>query len=275
MISVKRNKKGEPVKAPGVRVRSSSIYHPNQADVFKVSRGKFTDFLTCQRCFYLDRVKGLISPSTPGWTLNETTDLLLKKEFDLCRDQQIPHRTFEQFGLVNVVPYQHESIDIWRDSLHGGLQHHIEGTNVIISGGIDDIWHDLSTNELIVVDYKSQASVREVTPQSYLAGVFHQGYKIQLEIYAYILSKMGFRVSSIGYFYVCNGDRTAEAFNGRIVFGETLVPYSLNTTWIENKLLQMIDVMNSETLPSRNFSCENCAYSQQRVSMESLWSYDS
>jgi hypothetical protein len=44
----------------------------------------------------------------------------------------------------------------------------------------------------------------------------------------------------------------------------------LNTTWIETKLLEMIDVMNSETLPPRNFSCENCAYSQQRESMEAL-----
>ena len=27
---------------------------------------------------------GLDAPGTPGWTLNETTDLLLKKEFDEC-----------------------------------------------------------------------------------------------------------------------------------------------------------------------------------------------
>ena len=33
----------------------------------------------------MDRVVGLDSPGTPGWTLNETTDLLLKKEFDACR----------------------------------------------------------------------------------------------------------------------------------------------------------------------------------------------
>ena len=78
LISIKRNSKGLETKATGLR-RESSKYKPNQTDVFKISRSKFTDFLTCQRCFYLDRVIGIISPSTPGWTLNETTDLLLER----------------------------------------------------------------------------------------------------------------------------------------------------------------------------------------------------
>ena len=69
----------ELVPAPGIRVRQSSIYKPNQEQNFKISRGKFSDFLTCSRCFYMDRVKGIVSPGMPGWTLNETTDRLLKK----------------------------------------------------------------------------------------------------------------------------------------------------------------------------------------------------
>ena len=104
MISLKRNSKGQLVPAPGLRSRSSSVYTPNQTDPFKISRSKFNDFLTCKRCFYLDRVKGLASPSTPGWTLNETTDLLLKKEFDLCREMQISTRknNFIQVGTWKI-----------------------------------------------------------------------------------------------------------------------------------------------------------------------------
>ena len=80
MIDLKRNSKKELVPATGKRTRSSSIYKPHQTEDFKISRGKFSDFLTCPLCFYMDRVIGLDSPGTPGWTLNETTDLLLKKE---------------------------------------------------------------------------------------------------------------------------------------------------------------------------------------------------
>ena len=102
MISVKRNSKGVLVRATGLRSRDSSIYVPKQTEPFRISRSKFNDFLTCKRCFYLDRVKGLVSPSMPGWTLNETTDVLLKKEFDLCREKQIPHRSFKELGLKGV-----------------------------------------------------------------------------------------------------------------------------------------------------------------------------
>ena len=79
MTDLKRNSKRELVPAKGVRNRKSSIYRPNQTEDFKISRGKFSDFLICRKCFYMDRVMGLDSPGTPGWTLNETTDLLLKK----------------------------------------------------------------------------------------------------------------------------------------------------------------------------------------------------
>ena len=88
MISLKRNNKLELIEATGLRSRKSSIYTPNQTEEFKISRGKFNDFLLCPRCFYLDRVKGIVSPELPGWTLNDTTDILLKKEFDICREKQ-------------------------------------------------------------------------------------------------------------------------------------------------------------------------------------------
>ena len=65
LISLKRNSKGVLAKATGLRTRSSSIYKPNQEETFKVSRSKFNYFLSCQRCFYLDRVAGIVSQEHP------------------------------------------------------------------------------------------------------------------------------------------------------------------------------------------------------------------
>ena len=149
MIDLKRNSKKIPVKATGCRTRASSKYTPNQQEDFKVSRGKFSDFLTCPRCFYLNRVKGLDPPGTPGWTLNETTDRLLKKEFDECRHRQIPHRLFAPNGLGHVVPFDHPQMDKWRDSLHHGLMLRHKETSIILTGGVDDIWQDTRTNQLL------------------------------------------------------------------------------------------------------------------------------
>ena len=266
MISLKRNSKKELVPATGFRTRTSSVYSPNQKDDFKISRSKFNDFLTCQRCFYFDRVKGVVSPSTPGWTLNETTDLLLKKEFDLCREQEIPHRICEQYNLNHIVPFKHEDMDKWRDALRHGLKINFKDTNIILSGGVDDIWINTKTNDLIIVDYKSQAKTNSVNTEEYLSDAYHEGYKIQMDFYSYLLNEMnvGHSVAPVSYFYVCNADRNASSFDSKLVFEETLVPYEWNSDWIEGKVLDMIDLLNSKELPEANPSCENCAYVQQR-----------
>ena len=268
MISLKRNSKGELVQASGKRSTERSIYKPNQKDDFKISRGKFDNFLTCPRCFYMDRVLGLSEPGMPGWSLNSATDELLKKEFDKCREEKIPHRLFKDYGLDHVIPLQHEEMDAWRDSLTRGLMHRFEDTNILLSGGVDDIWQNTKTDELIVVDYKSQASSQVVETESYLAGVYHQGYKIQMDFYNYLLRGMGFKTSDTSYFLVVNVDKSLDGFHGNMKFTETLIPYKHDVTWIPSKVKDMISILNSSTLPDSHESCENCAYSKQRALFE-------
>jgi len=263
MIDLKRNSKKELIKATGLRSKASSLYFPNQKEDFKISRGKFFNFLTCRRCFYLDRVKGLDPPGTPGWSLNETTDLLLKKEFDYCRERQIPHRLFIENQLTNLVPYDHPEIDNWRDSLHKGLMLRYKDTNIILTGGVDDIWQHNISKKLIIVDYKSQAKFGRVDKQDYLEDPYHEGYKIQMDFYAYLLVGMGFDVHQTSYFLVCNAKRDEKEFKKRMNFDEYLVPYNWNIDWIENKINEMINLINNNQLPKQNLSCKNCAYSEQ------------
>jgi len=263
MIDLKRNSKKEPIKATGLRSRISSCYSPNQKEDFKISRGKFSNFLTCKRCFYLDRVKGLDPPGTPGWTLNETTDFLLKKEFDYCRERQIPHRLFIENQLLNVIPFDHPEIDNWRDSLHKGLILRYKDTNIILTGGVDDIWQHNISKQLIIVDYKSQAKLGRLDKQDYLEDPYHEAYKIQMDFYAYLLSGMGFDVNQTSYFLVCNAKRDDQEFNKRMNFDEYLVPYNWNIDWIDNKIDEMVNLMNCSQVPEQNPSCKNCAYSEQ------------
>jgi len=266
MISLKRNSKGELVPAPGKRVKDKSIYTSNQTEDFKLSRGKFSDFLSCPRCFFMDRVLGLAEPGMPGWSLNSATDELLKKEFDVCREKQIPHRLFKDYGVEHIVPFKHEQMDAWRDAKARGLIHRFEDTNILLSGGIDDIWQDTITQELIVVDYKSQASREIVETETYLKGVYHQGYKIQLDFYNYLLSSMGFKIGATSYFLVVNADTSVSGFHGNMKFSETIIPYKHDISWITSKVRDMITLMNQEEVPIGHESCENCAYARQRAS---------
>ena len=263
MIDLKRNSKKVPIEATGLRSRKSSLYKPNQKEDFKISRGRFSNFLTCQRCFYLDRVRGLDPPGTPGWTLNETTDLLLKKEFDDCRKRQCPHRLFESNGLSHVVPFDHPEIDDWRNSLNRGLMLRHKNTSIILTGGVDDIWQDTHTKQLIIVDYKSQAKNGRFDKKDHLDDPFHEGYKIQMDFYAYLLSGMGFSVHPTSYFLVCNAKRDKDEFNRTMHFDEYLVPYQWRNDWIESQLDEMVEVMNQNKIPESNHACKNCAYANQ------------
>ena len=68
--------------------------------------------------------------------------MLLKKEFNYCRQKQVPHRLFKSNGLSHVVPFDHLEIDNWRNSLNRGLTLGYKDTDITLIGGVDDIWQD-------------------------------------------------------------------------------------------------------------------------------------
>jgi hypothetical protein len=241
------------------RVRKNSLYDKKSNTPFKISRSKFSNFLSCKRCFYLDRVVGLKEPSMPGWALNSTVDELLKKEFDQYRIEQKPHPIMTKNNL-DFIPYQHKDLDIWRNSLKGGISYLDEKTNLIIHGGIDDIWFDKKEKKIVVVDYKAQSSSYPVSVTSYLDSQWHISYKLQMDIYVHILRKMNFNVSNMSYFYVCNGEKTNNSFEDKMDFKTTLVPYKVDTSWIETKLTKMKEVLNLDNPPNIEPTCEKCAY---------------
>ena len=276
MISIKRDKKtGKKIKANGILGKSHQYlkYKPNQKEDFKLSRSRFDEFMSCQKCFYLRLVNGLQPPNVPGWTLNTLTDTLLKKEFDECRTKQIPHRMLIKENLSHIVPFEtkiiedekgrkKQRIDIWRDSRHAGLKFRYKKTNIILQGGVDDVWFNTKTEELIIADYKSQHDTNEVTKDNYFNKPFKEGYKRQLDFYAYLLKGMNFPVAKEKYIYLVNA-KEKEGFYGEMKFDEIIIPYVSDPEYLEEHIDEMIKVINSKEIPNSDESCENCAYSNQ------------
>ena len=258
-MGLKRNSKGEIEQVKPLRTRKGSIYQRESNAICKISRSKFSNFLECKRCFYLERVKGLKDPSMPGWSLNSAVDELLKKEFDEFRKKQEPHIIVKKNNL-NLIPFKHEQMDHWRNALRGGISFLDKNTNIEIHGGVDDIWFDPNKKELIVVDYKAQSNNRPVETKSYLSNIYHGGYKIQMDIYVHILRKMNFKVSDIAYFYVCNANRNLEKFDGKLNFTTTLIPYQTKTLWIDKKIIEMKQTLESQSVPEINKTCERCMF---------------
>ena len=235
------------------------MYQKGSNEPFTISRSKFSNFIECARCFYLDRVRGLKEPSLPGWALNSAVDDLLKKEFDKHRKEKTAHPIMKEYNL-NFIPFDHPDIDKWRQSLSSGISYLDTETNLIIKGGVDDVWYDLEKEELIVVDYKAQSNSTPVETESYLENKFHQGYKRQMEIYVHILRKMNFKVSDTTYFLVCNGEKTNEEFSNKLDFKTVLVAYKAEPSWIPDKIKEMKKTLESNKIPEYNINCERCVY---------------
>ncbi|MBL95809.1 MAG: hypothetical protein CFH06_00937 [Alphaproteobacteria bacterium MarineAlpha3_Bin5] len=137
------------------------IFDKNKTEPFELSRTGIDEFLRCSRSFVLKRKYGVKPPGMPPLTLAIATDHLLNNEFDRIRcEGSSDHWIFRKFGL-EVVPYQHDELDVWRSNFKGIRFFH-EPTNMVIYGTIDDIWRNINSGELYLVDYKSTSKKEDL-----------------------------------------------------------------------------------------------------------------
>ncbi|MEK7535424.1 MAG: PD-(D/E)XK nuclease family protein [Patescibacteria group bacterium] len=232
---------------------SRNVYTPKSDAPFKISRSKIDLFMNCPRCFWLDRRKGIGRPPGFPFSLNSAVDALLKKEFDIHRAAGTRHPLVKEYGIYSV-PLVDERMDEWRDALRRGITHNHEGTNLIISGGIDDVWQD-PEGALNIVDYKATSKTSEVT----LDADWQIGYKRQVEVYQWLFRQNGFKVSDTAYFVYCNGRTDKEAFDARLEFTVKIIPYVGNDKWVESTLVDIKKCLDSE-MPEALKACEYCKY---------------
>ena len=235
-------------------LRSKNIFKPNSTEPFKLSRSKLELFSECARCFYVDRRMGVGRPPGFPFNLNSAVDALLKKEFDKYRNLQKPHPLMEKFK-VDAVPFRHELIEVWRDSLRAGVQYAVPQTNLVITGGVDDLWVN-PKGELIIVDYKATSKSEEVT----LDAEWQMGYKRQMEIYQWLFRKNGFAVNDTGYFVYCNGLASESEFNAVLKFDIKVIGYKGSTEWVDAFVHRAYDCLSSREVPQAAQDCDYCRY---------------
>lgn len=236
--------------------RQSNLYDPEATTPFRISRSKIDLFLECPRCFYLDRRLGINRPSWPAFALNSAVDALLKNEFDLLRENGEKHHLMEEYG-VDAVPFDHPDLPEWRDDMYhyvGASYLHPE-TNLEICGIIDDVWQN-PAGELIIVDYKSTSTSKEIS----LDDEYKRRYKKQVEIYQWIFRQNGFEVADITYFVYANASRNRPKFDGKLEFELQLIPYSGDDSWVEPTIKEIKSCLDAEEIPPADTDCELCAY---------------
>src|SRR3989344_5347211 len=234
--------------------RTTNIFDPKSLFPFKLSRSKIDLFLNCPRCFYLDRRCGIAQPPGFPFSLNTAVDTLLKKEFDIHRAKGESHPLMKTYG-VDAIPYDHPKLNEWRDALRAGIQFLHKKTNLLITGGVDDIWIT-PKKELIIVDYKATAKNGEVN----LDADWQIGYKRQMEIYQWLFRQNDFKVSDVGYFVYVNGKTDAKAFDAKLEFDVKLIPYTGDDSWVQNSIIDAHKCLLSDKLPKAAMDCDFCAY---------------
>jgi hypothetical protein len=236
--------------------RQRNLYDPGSEKPFKLSRSKIDRYIECKRCFYVDRRLGVDRPPGFPFNLNTAVDTLLKKEFDLHRAASTQHPLLDAYG-VDARPVPHDDLDAWRQNFVG-VQFLHEPTNLIITGAIDDLWQN-SEGDYIVVDYKatSKNAVIETLDQPW-----QDGYKRQMEIYQWLLRRNGLDVSDTGYFVYCNGITDKTAFDAKLEFDITLIPYEGSDDWVEEIILEIHACLNADDIPRASFKCDYCRYRQ-------------
>ncbi len=234
-------------------------FDPASKEPFKLSRSKIDLFMECQRCAYLDMRLGVARVSGPSFTLNNAVDELFKREFDIHRVRSTTHPLMKEYG-VDAVPFSDARMEEWRDALRRGIKTHHEPTNLIIRGGIDDVWKN-PDGELIIVDYKATSKKQAPATEADL----YPSYKRQVEIYQWLFRQNGFKVSPTGYFVYANGRSDMEAFDAKLEFDINLVSYTGDDSWVEPAILQLKEMLMSDAIPDVGTAfgggpCDYCTY---------------
>lgn len=246
----------------------SPAYKPGQTEPFKLSRSKIELFTQCPRCFWLEARLKIKRPSSPPFLINSAIDALLKTEFDSFRKKGEQHPWQVEFK-IDARPYAHEHLDRWRHTFTG-VQHLHEPTNLLIFGGVDDVWVN-SKDELVVVDYKATAKEKEITDLG-PAGTWHDQYRRQMEVYQWLLRGEGHKVSDTGYFVYANGIAKADGFYNKVEFRTNIFPHKGSDKWIEPTLLKIKECLESDKMPAVGTAamggeCEFCVYAKARTKL--------
>lgn len=230
----------------------------------QLSRSKLELYLECPRCFYDDVALGFGRPSGPAFTLNLAVDALLKAEFDGFRAAGKPHPLFLTV-LLDAVPFQHQQLNTWRTNF-AGVRWLDPRTGWTYCGAVDDLWAR-PNGTLIVADYKATAKKDEIT-----AGNIYPGYKRQLEIYQFLVEKLGFTVDARGWLVYANGITIGGEFGDMLRFTTKMIPVDCDRSWVETKFREAISTLQSGKRPPAAAECEWCQYVYDRSAVVDLLS---
>jgi len=228
--------------------------------LIKLSRSTVEKYISCPRCCFLEKIYDIRPPSLP-FTLNLAVDNLCKNEFDFYREREEPHPLFNKHN-IDAIPFKHIEMDNWRNT-YKGIRYYSSKFQYDFGGAIDDVWQK-NNGELIIADIKATSRNNFNWSDTWHKYDYPKSYKRQLEMYQWLFKMNGFKVSNEAYIIYFNGKKNEQFFKNTLAFDAHFIKLNCSTDWVEQKIIETVDLLRSEIFPSPSDKCENCNYLKKR-----------
>jgi len=212
---------------------------------FKLSPSTLNLLHECPRCFWLSEHDVWSRPNGIFPSLPSGMDGILKKHFDKFMEKgKLPPELCDNSECKNLKLFDDkELLKEWRNSRKGLWFEDKDGN--ILHGGIDNLLINKINNKLVVLDYKTRGfPLKEDT---------HEHYQNQLNIYVWLLEKLGHKVEDFAYLLFYHPKEVLET--GEVVFNTDLKKMKIAPEDAEKLFNKAIRMLN-EDCPKE--SCEWC-----------------
>ena len=225
---------------------------------FKLSPSSINVMLDCPRCFWLQLTKKIRRPSGPFPSLPNGMDRILKEHFDRFMEKGLlppelsSHECIGGCSLFN----DKEKLKVWRSNFKG-IEYFDKASGVLLRGAVDNLL--IKGKTLTVLDYKTRGfPLKEDT---------HEHYRLQMDIYNFLLRKNGYKTSDKSYllFYYPNSVNAG----GEVIFETRLVPLKVNTENGEKMFRKAVKLLDSDTPPEPSKECQFCEWARRMTSITS------
>ena len=205
---------------------------------YKLSPSNLNLLEDCPRCFWLKMVKKIKRPMGPMSSIPIKMDSIIKHYFNKYRDlgQLPPIIDGKVIGWLAV-------------GMPKTLKH--EMSNGITVWGRPDDYLKLKDSNIVAFDHKTKSKAPESV---------HPSYQLQLDVYSFLLKKMGYDTTNIAYLAFYHPDE-CELHEG-MPFNCTIIEVKTNLSRVDKLINKAHNVLNGE-LPEPNENCEYCKWNQE------------
>jgi len=217
---------------------------------FKLSPSSLSLMKECPRCFWLTEHKKWKRPSAIFPSLPSGMDSILKKHFDNFMEKgRLPPELCEKEECKNLKLFDDKTLlEKWRNSKKGLWFEDKEGN--ILHGGIDNLLVNKANNKLVILDYKTRGFP--------LKENMHELYQDQLNIYAFLLEKIGRDVEDFAYLLFYYPKEVLET--GEVIFDTNLKKMKVSAEDAEALWKKALKILKGEC---PKLSCEWCQSVQE------------